>query len=52
MYFKGAAVVSTPSPGITNSEVAVYPSVTDIEVGLKVIVDTVVVWQGSVTVRV
>ena len=44
--------MSTPSMGITNSEVAVYPLVTEIEVGLKVIEDTVVVWQGLVTVRV
>ena len=44
--------MSTPSLGITNSEVAFDPSVTDIEVGLKVIVDTVVVGQGLVTVRV
>ena len=44
--------MSTPSPGITNSEVAVNPSITVIEVGLNVIVDTVVVRQGLVTVRV
>lgn len=44
--------MSTPSPGITNSEVAVAPAVTDIDVGLKVIEDTVVVGQGLVTVKV
>ena len=49
---KGDAAVSTASVGITNSEVAVEPSVTVMELGLKVIVLTVVVGQGLVTVRV
>ena len=49
---KGAAAVSTASEGITNSEVAVEPSSTVIEVGLNVIELTVVVGQGFETVRV
>lgn len=49
---KGAAAVSTASAGITNSDVAVEPSSTVIELGLKVIVLTVVVGHGLATVRV
>lgn len=48
---RGAAAVSTASPGTVNSAVAVEPSVTVIEVGSKVIVLTVVVGHGFVTVR-
>ena len=41
--------VSTPSPGISNSAVAVEPSATVIVVGLKTIVEIVVVLQGLLT---
>ena len=41
--------VSTPSPGTENSAVAVAPSATVIEVGLKVIPVIVVVLQGLET---
>ena len=41
--------VSTPSPGISNSAVAVDPSDTVIVVGLKTIDDIVVVLQGLLT---
>lgn len=49
---RGDAAVSTASVGITNSEVAVLPSVTVIDVGLNVIWLTVVEVQGFATVRV
>ena len=49
---RGEAAVSTPSVGITNSEVAVEPFVTVIEVGLKVMDETVVDGHGLLTVRV
>ena len=49
---RGELAVSTASVGTTNSEVAVAPSVTVIDDGLKVIVLTVVVGQGFATVRV
>ena len=49
---KGASAVSTASAGITNSDVAIEPSVTVIELGEKVIVLTVVVGHGLATVRV
>lgn len=48
---RGAAAVSTASPGTVNSAVAVDPSVTVMEVGSKVMVLTVVVGQGFVTVK-
>ena len=48
---KGAAAVSTASAGITNSDVAVEPSVTVMELGEKVIVLTVVDGHGLATVR-
>ena len=41
--------VSTPSPGTENSEVAVAPSATLMEVGLKVIPVMVVVLHGFET---
>ena len=41
--------VSTPSPGISNSAVAVDPSYTEIVVGLKVIPVIVVVLHGFET---
>ena len=41
--------VSTPSPGISNSAVAVDPSATEIVVGLKTIDEIVVVLQGLLT---
>ena len=41
--------VSTPSPGIANSAVAVAPSTTVIDVGLKVIPVIVVVLHGLET---
>ena len=41
--------VSTASVGTVNSEVAVEPSVTEIELGLKVIEPNEVVLQGLVT---
>ena len=47
----GAAAVSTASAGITNSDVAVEPSVTAIELEEKAVVLTVVVGRGLVTVR-
>ena len=49
---RGELAVSTASVGMTNSLVAVLPSVTAIEVGLNVIWLTVVVGQGFATVRV
>ena len=48
----GADAVSTASDGTTNSAVAVKPSVTEIEVGLKVIWLTAVLVHGFPTVRV
>ena len=41
--------VSTPSPGTENSAVAVEPSITEMEVGLKVIPVMVVVLHGLET---
>lgn len=49
---RGAAAVSTASPGITKSDVAVAPSVTVIEVGLKTADETVVDGHGLATVKV
>ena len=49
---KGASAVPTASAGIKNSVVSVEPSVTVVELGEKVIVLTVVVGHGLVTVRV
>ena len=49
---KGELAVSTASAGITNSDVAVEPSVTVMEVGSKVIWLTEVVGHGLATVSV
>ena len=49
-YLSGKAESSTPSEGITNSDVAVEPSVTVIEDGLKVMAAIVVVGHGFETV--
>ena len=49
---RGDEAVSTASPGITKSDVAVEPSVTAIEDGLKVAYETLVVGHGFTTVKV
>ena len=48
---RGEASTSTASVGMTNSDVAVLPSVTEREVGLKVIALMVVAEHGLLTVR-
>lgn len=48
---RGDAAVSTVSPGTVNSEVAVEPSLTVMELGLNVMLEIVALGHGSLTVK-